>query len=93
MQEGLMSVTQAAQELNLGRSQILRLCNSGRFPNAQKIGNNWVIPKEDIESYKPGEKGFAAVWKKRRSGAAMSDDEIKQALKAAADSKKEAQEV
>lgn len=78
--ETFLSVTEAAKILNLGRTQILRLCNQGRLAGAQKVGNGWIIPKSSVETYTPGEKGFAAVWKKRRTDDISLQSEIVQAV-------------
>lgn len=62
----LVSVTEAAGIMGLGRSQVLRLCNSGRI-DARKVGNTWIIPRTSAETYKPGPQGFAVVWQRRRA--------------------------
>ena len=46
-----VSVTQAADILNVSRQQVLRLVNAGRL-DAQKIGNYWVIKRASVEAYK-----------------------------------------
>ena len=79
MAENLVSVTEAASILNLGRSQVLKLCNQGRL-NAQKVGKTWVIPREAVENYKPAPTGFALIWEKRRAEEAAMQDEIKAAV-------------
>ncbi len=87
MDSELISVTEAASVMSLGRSQVLRLCNCGRLPGAQKVGNTWVIPRSSVETYKPGPQGFAAVWEQRRAekAAKRADDAalIEAALKEA----------
>jgi excisionase family DNA binding protein len=82
-QKALVSVTQASEILGLGRSQILRLCNSGRLEGAEKVGNGWVIPREAIETYQPDMKGFSVVWEKRRATANALQSEIQQAINSA----------
>jgi DNA-binding CsgD family transcriptional regulator len=39
-----MSAAQAAKKWDTGLRQVQRLLASGRVPNAQKLGNSWVIP-------------------------------------------------
>jgi DNA-binding CsgD family transcriptional regulator len=39
-----MSAAQAARKWDTGLRQVQRLLASGRIPNAQKLGNSWVIP-------------------------------------------------
>jgi excisionase family DNA binding protein len=82
-QKQLMSVTEAAEALQLGRSQILRLCKQSRFLGAEKVGKTWVIPGEAVEKYQPSEKGFAVVWKKRQAEQAAQQAELQQAIEAA----------
>ena len=50
--EDLLSVQEAADILNLDRSRIGRLCRQGRFPNARKIGERWVIPRDSVTNFK-----------------------------------------
>ncbi len=66
MMEDLVSVTEAASVMGLGRSQVLKLCKQGRI-TAQKVGSTWVISRASAESYKPGPQGFAVVWQRRRA--------------------------
>ena len=81
--KSLLSVTEAAAIMGLGRSQILRLCNQNRLNGAQKIGNTWVIPRESVEAYEPGPQGFAAVWERRKAEQAALREEIASAVSAA----------
>ena len=81
--KSLLSVTEAAAIMGLGRSQILRLCNQNRLNGAQKIGNTWVIPRESVEAYEPGPQGFAAVWERRNAERAALREEIEAAISAA----------
>ncbi|MDR2941886.1 MAG: helix-turn-helix transcriptional regulator [Treponema sp.] len=39
-----MSAVSAAQKWGIGIRQVQRLLADGRIPNAQKLGNSWVIP-------------------------------------------------
>lgn len=66
MMEDLISVTEAAAIMGLGRSQVLKLCKQGRV-TAQKVGNSWVLTRASAEAYKPGPQGFAVVWQRRRA--------------------------
>ena len=80
--KSLLSVTEVAAIMELGRSQILRLCNQHRLYGAQKIGNTWVIPRSSVEAYEPGPQGFAAVWERRRAERAALREEIAAAISA-----------
>ncbi|MDR2175567.1 MAG: hypothetical protein LBO82_06485 [Synergistaceae bacterium] len=60
----------------LSRRQLSSLCAQGKI-EARKIGNLWLVSRTSVASYRPDEKGFAAVWKKRRA----ERDKPKQELK------------
>lgn len=47
----LLSPAVAADELDLSRQHVQRLCASGDIP-AQKIGRMWVISREQLDWYK-----------------------------------------
>ncbi|CAM1380299.1 helix-turn-helix domain-containing protein [Fretibacterium fastidiosum] len=81
--KSLLSVTEVAAIMELGRSQILRLCNQHRLYGAQKIGNTWVIPRSSVEAYEPGPQGFAAVWGRRKVERAALREEIEVAISVA----------
>ncbi|MDR0616697.1 MAG: hypothetical protein LBG29_07815, partial [Synergistaceae bacterium] len=38
-------------------SLIRVLCREGRFPGAVKMGNAWIIPKGEVETYRPAKRG------------------------------------
>lgn len=50
--EDLLSVQEAANILNLDRSRIGKLCRQGRFKNARKVGERWVIPRESVTNFR-----------------------------------------
>ena len=47
----LVGVTVAAEELNLSPDRVRRLIKMGRLP-AQRIGREFAITREDLESFK-----------------------------------------
>jgi excisionase family DNA binding protein len=55
--EGYITVADAAKLSGKGIKMIARLCQSGRLPGAEKIGNTWLIPRASVESYSPGKRG------------------------------------
>ena len=57
IQNGYITVTEAAVLSGKGIKMIARLCQSGRLPGAEKIGNTWLIPRASVESYTPGKRG------------------------------------
>ena len=57
--DDLLSVPEAARELNVDRTRVNILCRQGRFAGAAKIGRNWIIPRASVENFqrlKPGVK-------------------------------------
>jgi excisionase family DNA binding protein len=52
-----VTVEEAAELANRKASLIRILCREGRFPGAAKMGNAWVIPKEEVEAYRPAKRG------------------------------------
>jgi len=48
----ILSTKQAAEELGLTHNYIQQLVKWGAFPHAFKLGREWIIPREDVESYK-----------------------------------------
>ncbi len=47
----LVGVTVAAKELHLSRNRVRQLIKAGRLP-AQKIGREYAITREDLETFK-----------------------------------------
>ena len=41
----------AAKILNISRSRINKLCNTGRFEGATKVGWSWLIPRVAVENF------------------------------------------
>ncbi|MBR0258065.1 MAG: helix-turn-helix domain-containing protein [Synergistaceae bacterium] len=59
LREHLLSAPDAGKMLGLSTVRINVLLNQGRFEGAEKIGRNWVIPREAVENFqrlKPGVK-------------------------------------
>jgi excisionase family DNA binding protein len=57
IQNGYITVTEAAGLSGKGIKMIARLCQTGKLPGAEKIGNTWLIPRASVESYTPGKRG------------------------------------
>ena len=54
-----VTVSEASNIMGKGMNYIGKLCRAGRFPDAEKMGNSWIIPRESVLSYKklpPGPK-------------------------------------
>ena len=65
--EDFVTVSQAAKIRQLSTGHIRQLCIEGKLLGAQKLGNQWVIPKKSILDYEPGLKGFAVYWEHQRA--------------------------
>lgn len=48
MEQDMMTVRQAAQELGVMLNHAYALVYGGRLPGAQKIGRMWRIPREAV---------------------------------------------
>ena len=53
----MLTTTQAAERLGVGRSTVNLWCRQGKFPNAEArqevIGMVWYIPASDLEGFQP----------------------------------------
>lgn len=52
LKEQLISAPDAGKILGLTAVRVGVLCRQGRFNGAEKIGRNWVIPREAVENFK-----------------------------------------
>jgi len=41
-----------AEAEQLNPSRVRQLCLEGRFPNAFKVGKTWVIPDQDVQTWR-----------------------------------------
>ena len=57
IKEKYVTIEEAAEIANRKSSLIRILCREGRFPGAVKMGNSWIIPREEVEAYKPAKRG------------------------------------
>jgi hypothetical protein len=57
IRDGYITATEAATITGKKIRMIAVLCQSGRLPGAEKIGNTWLIPRASVESYTPGKRG------------------------------------
>jgi excisionase family DNA binding protein len=62
-----MTTTGAAKLIGKTSDLIAKLCQSGRLPGAEKIGNTWLIPRASVEAYRPAKRG-AKPRKEKLSG-------------------------
>jgi hypothetical protein len=57
IKDGYVTAIQASEIIGKGINLIAKLCQVGRLPGAEKIGNTWLIPRASVESYAPGRRG------------------------------------
>lgn len=61
MKDELLTTSQAAERLGVGRSTVNLWCRQGKFPNAvaqkEVIGNVWYIPAGDLKDFQPPQRG------------------------------------
>ena len=70
LQGNYLTTPEAAKLIGKTADLIAKLCQSGRLPGAEKIGNTWLIPRASVESYAPGKRGPRT--KKERLAAEMA---------------------
>lgn len=54
----LLTTAAAAARLGVPRSTVQDWCQKGRFPNATKIGRDWMIPEADVERMERPARGW-----------------------------------
>jgi excisionase family DNA binding protein len=57
IREGYVTTEEAATLIGKGINMISKLCQSGRLPGAEKLGNSWLIPRASVEGYTPMKRG------------------------------------
>ncbi|MET0623648.1 MAG: helix-turn-helix domain-containing protein [Pyrinomonadaceae bacterium] len=53
----LLSTFEVAARLNVDSSTVRLWCRQGRFPHAQQVGRDWVIPEDDLLKFTPPKMG------------------------------------
>ena len=48
-----LTTAEAAELIGKGANMIAKLCQAGRLPGAEKMGNSWIIPRESVLNYQP----------------------------------------
>jgi excisionase family DNA binding protein len=49
----LLSTGDVAERLKADESTVRLWCRQGKFPNAQQVGRDWVIPVADVDNFTP----------------------------------------
>ena len=65
--ENYVTTVQAAELLGKGINLIAKLCQDGRMPGAEKVGNAWLIPRASVLSYKPNKRGVKPGTQRKKS--------------------------
>lgn len=60
-----LSMPEAVEISGYSRRQIVRLCANGDLPSARKLGDRWLVPRQELLDYTPGPKGPAPKKKKQ----------------------------
>lgn len=64
MKAEMLTTSQVAERLGVGRSTVNLWCRQGKFPNAEArpevIGNVWYVPASDLENFTPPKMGRPA---------------------------------
>lgn len=55
--DDFISMPEAVELSGYSRRQIVRLCANGDLPSARKLGNRWLVPRQELRDYTPGPKG------------------------------------
>jgi excisionase family DNA binding protein len=74
MKGEMLTTSQVAERLGVGRSTVNLWCRQGKFPNAEArqevIGNVWYVPEGDLKNFQPPKMGRPP--KHKANGAATS---------------------
>jgi excisionase family DNA binding protein len=54
---GMMTTTQAAAVIGTTQATVRVWCNEDRFKGAIKAGRDWLIPKDEVKTFKPRPRG------------------------------------
>ncbi len=62
---------------------IAKLCQAGRLPGAEKMGNSWVIPRESVLKYQPSKRGVKPRSERVKAERVALREEVEAAISAA----------
>lgn len=68
--ENYITLTEAARVKNatgdtLCTERLGVLCRTGKLPGAKRKGRIWFVPRQSVENYVPGPRGYAAMKQRR----------------------------
>lgn len=53
----LLTTKDIAERFSVTTQAVARWCREGLLPNAQRLGRDWVVPEEDVETFSPPPRG------------------------------------
>lgn len=73
--EDCVSTKEAAAVLCVDKSRVLVLCKQGRFRGARKVGRDWLIPREAVDTFERLPRGgrISASKQKQKDTELLSD--------------------
>jgi excisionase family DNA binding protein len=92
MKAEMLTTSQVAERLGVGRSTVNLWCRQGKFPNAEPrqevIGPVWYVPASDLENFQPPKMGRPPMSKSNGAATSKKKDDAKPARAAKKGSKK-----
>lgn len=83
LREEYLTTAEAATLTGKGANMIAKLCQAGRLPGAEKMGNSWVIPRESVLNYQPAKRGVKSRSERVKAEQAALREEVEAAVSAA----------
>jgi len=83
LREEYLTTAEAATLTGKGANMIAKLCQAGRLPGAEKMGNSWIIPRESVLNYQPAKRGVKSRSERVKAEQAALREEIAAAVSAA----------
>lgn len=83
IEKNYIDAVAAGEILGVTRSRVSKLCLTGRFQGAIKIGRSWIIPREAVLNHKPLPPGVKSRSERVKAEQAALREEIAAAISAA----------
>ena len=75
-----LTTAEAAELIGKGANMIAKLCQAGRLPGAEKMGNSWIIPRESVLNYQPAKRGVKPRSERLRAEREALREEVESAI-------------